>query len=144
LQEAEHLKRCALVRQPIDLDALLTAARHDAAGALSIFVGAVRDHAHGRTVEAIDYSAYEPMAETVLLAIADECGERWPGVSLYCHHRIGHLVVGDDAVAIVASSPHRAEAFAACRHAIERIKEDCPIWKKEWGEDGASWVSPRP
>jgi molybdopterin synthase catalytic subunit len=133
-----------LVDQPIDVAALIAAARRSDAGALAIFIGAVRDHADGKKVSAIDYSAYAPMATKVLQNIAQECSELWPGVELFCEHRIGHLKVGDDAVVIVASSAHRAEAFAACRHAIERIKDDCPIWKKEWGEDGASWVSPRP
>jgi molybdopterin synthase catalytic subunit len=133
-----------LVERPIDVAALIAAARRSDAGALSIFIGAVRDHAQGKKVSAIDYSAYAPMATKVLQSIAEECSTLWPGVELFCEHRIGHLKVGDDAVVIVASSAHRGEAFTACRHAIERIKADCPIWKKEWGEDGASWVSPRP
>ena len=133
-----------ITEEPLDLTALTRAARRSDAGALAIFVGTVRDHANGRAVQAIDYSAYRPMAEAVLAQIVTECGARWPEVSVLCHHRIGHLTIGDDAVIVVAAAAHRASAFEACRYTIERIKEDCPIWKKEFGEDGAVWVSPRP
>ena len=133
-----------LTEQPLDVSGLINAARRAHAGALAVFIGTIRDHAQNRAVTAIDYSAYESMAEAVLQTIEEECAKQWPDVYVLCHHRVGHLVVGDDAVVIVASSPHRSEAFEACRHVIERIKEDCPIWKKEWDEQGASWVSPRP
>ena len=133
-----------LTNSPIDVAALIDAARRTHAGALAVFIGTIRDHAQERSVTAIDYSAYESMAEAVLETIELECRTRWPDVFLICHHRVGHLIVGDDAVVIVTSSAHRAEAFEACRHVIERIKEDCPIWKKEWDANGASWVSPRP
>ena len=130
--------------KPLDLGLLIASARRDQAGALSIFVGSVRNHNDGQTVSAIDYSAYQPMAESILRSIREECADHWPQATVLCHHRIGHLVVGDDAVAVVVSAPHRKEAFEACRYVIERLKQDCPIWKKEWGDDGASWVSPRP
>ena len=130
--------------EPLNMEALIAAARRSEAGALSIFIGSVRNHSNGENVSAIDYSAYQPMAESVLETIRGECANRWPEAKVYCHHRIGHLVVGDDAVVIVISAPHRQTAFEACRYVIERLKKDCPIWKKEWGDDGASWVSPRP
>ena len=133
-----------ITEEPLDLTALTRAARRSDAGALAVFVGTVRDHANGYAVQAIDYSAYRPMAEAVLAQIVTECGTRWPEVTVLCHHRIGHLTIGDDAVIVVAAAAHRAPAFEACRYTIERIKEDCPIWKKEFGEDGAVWVSPRP
>ena len=129
---------------PLRVGDLIAAARREEAGALVLFIGTVRNHSNDQTVSAIDYSAYRPMAESVLKTIRRECAQKWPEAHVLCHHRIGHLVVGDDAVVIVVSAPHRHTAFEACRHIIERLKEDCPIWKKEWSDDGASWVSPRP
>jgi molybdopterin synthase catalytic subunit len=135
---------CCIVDAPLEPGVLIAAARRPEAGALAVFIGTIRDHDHGSAVQQIDYSAYTPMANRVLAEIAAEVAVRWPGTEIHCHHRVGRLQVGDDAVVIVASSAHRAEAFAACRHMIERIKEDCPIWKKQWGDDGASWSAPRP
>ena len=128
----------------LDLNALIAAARREEAGALSIFIGSVRNHSNQQNVSAIDYSAYYPMAESVLETIRIECADRWPKANVFCHHRTGHLVVGDDAVVIVVSAPHRQSAFEACRYVIERLKQDCPIWKKEWVDDAAAWISPRP
>ena len=138
------MPRIGITEEPIDIAAMIHKARRAEAGALSIFVGTVRNHAQGREVHAIDYSAYAPMAERIMAQIDEECRTQWPDAQVSIAHRVGHLTVGDDAVVIVVSAPHRDEAFQACRHTIERLKEDCPIWKKEWDADGASWVSPRP
>lgn len=90
----------------------------------------------------LEYSAYIPMAEKELERIAGEIARAHPGVTLDIRHRIGSLAVGDVAVAVAAASPHRAAAFAACRAGIEAVKARVPIWKKEFGPDGSSWVEP--
>lgn len=109
-------------------------------GAYLLFEGAVRNHHEGKAVESIFYDAYRPMAEKEIATIVGEVSVAFADVALGVVHRLGHLVVGDVSIAIVAASPHRAEAFAACRMAIDRIKETVPIWKKERGPDGEEWV----
>jgi molybdopterin synthase catalytic subunit len=112
-------------------------------GGVVLFVGTVREESAGQAVASLEYEAYGPMAERLLAAIAAECGERWPGTRVSVLHRTGRLGVGEVAVVIAAAAPHRAEAFAACRHAIERLKEDVPIWKRERAPDGSGgWVDP--
>ena len=86
------------------------------------------------------YEAYEPLAERSLKRIVDEAREQWPSVALAVHHRIGQLAIGEASVAIAAASPHRADAFAACRYAIERVKQIAPIWKREFFEGGDVWI----
>ncbi len=110
------------------------------AGAVASFVGTVRDRNQGRRVDRLEYEAYEPLAVKAFERIAAEAGERWPGARLAIHHRLGRLAVGEASVAIAAASPHRAEAFAACRYAIERIKQIAPIWKHEYFEGGDVWI----
>ena len=109
-------------------------------GAVVTFVGLVRNHNLGRTVRYLEYEGYEPLALRAFERIAAEVGERWPGVRMALHHRVGRLDVGDASVAIVAASPHRANAFAACRYAIERVKQIAPIWKREFFEGGDVWI----
>ena len=109
-------------------------------GAVTTFLGLVRDHNQGRRVQHLVYEAYEPLAERALTRIIDEAAGRWPSVSLAVHHRIGRLEIGEASVAIAAASPHRADAFAACRYAIERVKQIVPIWKHEYFEGGDVWI----
>lgn len=109
-------------------------------GAVVVFVGTVRDHARGHQVLRLEYEAYAPAAEKMLERIGQEIAGRWSVDRVAIVHRTGTLQVGDASVVIGVSSPHRAEAFDACRHAIERIKQIVPIWKKEWYEGGASWI----
>ena len=109
-------------------------------GAYVLFEGIVRDHHEGHAVESIYYDAYRPMAEKEMAKIAAEVESKVPGVALEVVHRLGHLAVGESSIAIVAASPHRAEAFEACRMTIDRIKQTVPIWKKEVGPDGEEWV----
>jgi molybdopterin synthase catalytic subunit len=123
--------------EPRDVEALVAAPD---AGAIVTFTGTVRDHARGRQVVALDYEAYEPAAEKMLARIGEEIRERWGIERVAIAHRIGYLTPGEASVVIAVASPHRAEAFDACRHAIERIKEIVPIWKKEHYADGAIWV----
>lgn len=100
-------------------------------GAVAVFVGVVRDETRGRTVSEIEYTAYETMAESELARIEAELAGELPHPSVRLLHRLGRLRVGEPSVAVIATAPHRAEAFAACREAIERIKTRVPIWKKE-------------
>jgi molybdopterin synthase catalytic subunit len=131
-----------LTTSPIDLAALLAETR-SSDGALCLFVGVVRDHNDGRATTAIQYEAYGPMAESEMARIAEGLARDFPAVKIGMKHRVGRLAVGDASVAIVAVSPHRADAFAACRAAIDRVKTTVPIWKKEFHPDGSSdWVDP--
>jgi molybdopterin synthase catalytic subunit len=111
-----------------------------AEGAVVSFVGLVRNHNMGRTVRYLEYEAYEPLARRAFERIADETAERWPDVRLALHHRIGRLEIGEASVAIVARSPHRRNAFAACRYTIERVKQIAPIWKREFFDGGEMWI----
>ena len=129
-----------LTDHPIDPRALVESVMRRSDGAYVLFEGVVRDHHEGKAVESIFYDAYRPMAEKEIETIVREVQAQFPDVALAVVHRLGHLVVGDASIAIVAASPHRAEAFAACRLVIDRIKETVPIWKKERGPDGEEWV----
>lgn len=131
-----------VTRDPLDPAALLAEARRDGDGGLTVFVGVVRDNADGRAVTEMEYEAYEPMAERELERIEEELSALHPGVRLVMRHRIGRLRVGEVAVVVAASAPHREEAFAACRAGIEEIKARVPVWKREWGPDGSVWVDP--
>jgi len=125
---------------PLDLAEAILAVSSDEAGALSVFVGTVRNHNEGLKVTLLEYQAYESMAEKQMAKIAQKIEAELPGVRLAALHRVGELSVGDSAVICVASSPHRHEAFVACRQLIDRIKEDVPVWKREHGPDGPYWV----
>jgi molybdopterin synthase catalytic subunit len=127
-----------LVREPIDVAALVAATPQD--GAVSVFVGVVRDTNAGRRVVRLDYEAYEEMALETMAEIAAEL-RRLHGVSeLRLVHRLGALQVGEVAVVVSVSAPHRAAAFAACRAAIDLLKSRAPIWKKEHYADGSQWL----
>lgn len=109
-------------------------------GAICSFVGTVRDHTGPHSVVALEYESYAEMAEKVMRGIGAEVCEKFPKARVAVLHRIGRLEVGEASVVIAVSSPHRAEAFEGCRHVIERLKEDAPIWKKEIRQDGSVWV----
>jgi molybdopterin synthase catalytic subunit len=109
-------------------------------GAVTTFLGVVRNHNAGRRVQYLEYEAFEPLALRAFELISEEVTRHWPGVRLALHHRIGRIDIGDASVAIAASSPHRAEAFSACRYAIERVKQIAPIWKREFFEGGDVWI----
>jgi molybdopterin synthase catalytic subunit len=111
-----------------------------ARGGIACFLGVVRDHHAGRAVASLEYSAYEPMAEAECARIAAEARARWQA-EVALEHRLGHLNIGDAAVAIAAAAPHRDAAFAACRYVIEEVKRRVPIWKRERFTDGTEmWV----
>lgn len=126
--------------QPIDAQATEAIVADPAAGAIVSFTGAVRNHARGQAVVALDYEAYPPAAEKMLTQIGDEIEAKWGLDRVAILHRTGLLKPGETSVVISISSAHRDEAFEAARYAIERIKEIVPIWKKEHYADGAIWV----
>jgi molybdopterin synthase catalytic subunit len=132
----------AIVRQPLELNRLLTALGHSDGGdgAVVTFLGLVRNHNLGRRVTYLEYEAYEPLVVKAFARIGDEARNRWPDARLEVQHRIGRIAVGEASVAIAAASPHRANAYAACRYAIERIKQIAPIWKREFFEGGDVWI----
>lgn len=109
-------------------------------GAIVTFYGLVRNHNQGRRVHYLEYEAYEPLALKTFARIDEEVRERWPGMRIALHHRTGRLEIGEASVAIVTASPHRADAFAACRYVIERVKQIVPVWKREYFEGGDVWI----
>jgi molybdopterin synthase catalytic subunit len=128
-----------LTTEPLDPLAAVTAVMTAADGAYVLFVGVVRDHAKGRRVTGLEYQTYAPMAEKQLTWVAATVRERWD-LACAIQHRYGPVPVGDAAVVVCVASPHRAEAFDACRFAIDTIKTEVPIWKKEFAEDGTFWI----
>lgn len=130
----------AVVDRPIDADAVRTAVEGPANGAVVLFHGTVRDHTADRRVTHLEYEAYAPMAEQQLAQIGDEVARRHGLSALACVHRVGRLTIGDVAVVVATSAPHRASALAAVEDYVRRLKEDVPIWKKEHFEGGAVWI----
>lgn len=132
--------RFRVTSDPLDVKAVTAIVSSADCGGVTTFIGLVRNENSGRRVLWLEYEAYAPLAEKTFARIDEEAGERWPSVGLAIHHRIGHIEIGDASVVIAAASPHRAEAFAACRYAIERIKQIAPIWKHEHFEGGEIWI----
>ena len=132
-----------LTRDPIDYHALTESIRSPHCGAVCLFLGTVRDLTDGKVTVALDYEAYPGMAEKKLSEIEADVRQRWPVGDIAMIHRLGHLEVGEISVAVAVSCPHRQQAFDACRHAIDRLKELVPIWKKEnWSDGTTEWVHP--
>jgi molybdopterin synthase catalytic subunit len=131
-----------LTRDPIDHAALTEAVRMPGCGAVVTFLGTVRDLTGEEVTVALEYEAYPPMAERKLHEIVEDLRARWPTGRVALVHRLGRLEVGEISVAVAASAPHRADAFEACRFAIDRLKEVVPIWKKDLGPGKAEWVHP--
>jgi molybdopterin synthase catalytic subunit len=132
-----------LTHEPIDFQALTDAVRRPGCGGVVLFLGTVRDRTGDEVTAALDYEAYPGMAEKKLAQVEEETRARWPVGDIALVHRLGHLPVGEISVAVAVACPHRAEAFEACRYAIDRLKEVVPIWKKENRPDGSSdWVHP--
>ncbi len=127
-----------LVRTPIDLPALGAPDPRD--GAVCLFVGVVRNENAGRAVARLEYEAYEEMALPLMEEIARETLAQFPVTRVELVHRLGSLAIGEPSVAVAVTSPHRAEAFAACRYAIDELKKRVPIWKKELYTDGSQWL----
>ena len=129
-----------VTERPLDPVAVASRVSADHDGAVTTFVGLVRDHNAGRRVLWLDYEAYAPLALKAFEQIAAEAAARWPDARLAIHHRTGRVAIGEASVAIAAAAPHRADAFAACRFAIERVKQIAPIWKHEHFEGGDVWI----
>ena len=130
----------AITTAPLETDALVRALDTSGVGAVVTFIGLVRDHNVGRRVLHLEYEAYDALARRGLDLIVAEASAQWPAVRLAIHHRTGRMEIGEASVAIAAASPHRADAFAASRYAIERIKQIVPIWKHEYFEGGDVWI----
>ena len=126
--------------EPLSLDEVVRAVTTEEHGGVVTFSGVVRRQSRGKTIVRLEYEAYRPMAERKLAEIGAELAAEQPGVRVAIVHRVGKLAVGDVAVVIAASAPHRAAAFDACRAAIDRLKESVPIWKKEIADDGEEWI----
>jgi MoaE-MoaD fusion protein len=129
-----------LSADPLSLDAVVDEVRSDRAGAIATFVGTTRVESRGRTVQHLDYEAYEGMAESVMAEIADALRQRYDVSEIAIHHRTGRVEIGDASVVIAVSAPHRQDALAACKDAIDTLKEQVPLWKKEVYEGGEEWI----
>ena len=129
-----------LSRQPLQYDEVIAAVSGPGQGGIVLVAGLVRDHNDGKQVVRLDYEAYDEMAVRKMAEIAARIEAEQPGVRVAMVHRVGSLQIGDLAVILAASAPHRGEAFAACRAAIEALKVEVPIWKKEFSPDGEEWL----
>src|SRR5262245_3715244 len=130
----------AVTSEPLDSDALAALLDAKGDGAVVTFAGLVRDHNQGRRVQFLEYEAYEPLAVRALQRIVDEARELWPGARVAVHHRLGRRGSGEASIVIAVASAHRADAFAACRYTIERVKQIVPIWKREHFDGGDVWL----
>jgi len=132
-----------LTHQPIDTTALIDGACHPHAGAVLLFLGTTRELTNGRQTVALDYEAYPEMAERRLAELETEARRRWPVIECMIVHRVGRVPPAEASVAIVVSTPHRREAFAAGEWLIDTLKKDVPIWKREeWADGSTEWVHP--
>lgn len=134
---------CAIRIAPLSLDEVYGLADDPANGAVVVMSGTVRNNTEGKAVVALEYQAYEPMALQVFQQITADIQTRWSDVTnVIIHHRVGRLYVGEISVLVAVGCPHRSEAFAACKYAIDTLKHTAPIWKKEhWADGSTSWVS---
>jgi molybdopterin synthase catalytic subunit len=132
-----------LTRTPISVDALLADVQGPERGGTCVFLGTVRNGPDESGVTAIEYSAYDAMAEEEIARMLAEAREQWPEARVALHHRLGMIPLGEASIGIAAAAPHRDEAFAACRYVIEEVKKRLPVWKKELRVDGTTiWVDP--
>jgi molybdopterin synthase catalytic subunit len=126
--------------EPLSLDRAVDEVRSDAAGAIATFTGTTRKESRGRSVSYLEYEAYEGMAEDTMAEIAGDLKERYSLSAVAIHHRVGRVDIGETSVVIAVSAPHRQDALAACKDAIDRLKEHVPLWKKEVYEGGEEWI----
>jgi molybdopterin synthase catalytic subunit len=129
-----------LTEDPLSLDAVVDEVRSNSAGAIATFIGTTRVQSRGRTVLHLDYEAYEEMAEQVMAQIAADLKRRYDLGEIAIHHRTGRVEIGEASVVIAVSAPHRQDALAACKDAIDTLKEQVPLWKKEFYEGGEEWI----
>lgn len=133
-----------ITEKPIDIQKVINTASSLGAGAVNVFIGTVRNTAHGKNVLWLEYEAYEAMAVSEIRKIIDEAANRWPLLGWGVSHRVGTLKPGEVSVVVAVSSPHRQQSFEACQYIIDTLKEKAPIFKKEIFEDGEEWVSANP
>jgi molybdopterin synthase catalytic subunit len=129
-----------LSAEPLSLDAVVREVQRDEAGAIATFVGTTRNRSRGRDVRFLDYEAYEGMAEATMAELAAELKQRYRLLEVAVHHRVGRVDIGEASVMIAVSAPHRSDALAACKDAIDTLKQTVPLWKKEVYEGGEEWV----
>ncbi|QGQ47062.1 molybdenum cofactor biosynthesis protein MoaE [Metabacillus sediminilitoris] len=129
-----------IVNKPISIEAITKKVIRNEAGAVTTFVGTVREFTYGKRTLSLEYQAYEKMAVKMLEQIGKEINEKWKDAKVAITHRVGKLAISEIAVVIAVSTPHRKDAYEANEYAIERIKQIVPIWKKEIWEDGESWI----
>jgi molybdopterin synthase catalytic subunit len=129
-----------LTHDPLDRAALVAATTHSSVGGIVVFEGVVRDRARGKQIRYLEYETYEEMAREQIVTIINNAQQRWGVERVAVAHRFGRLEIGEASVIIVVASPHRTEAFEACRYIIDTLKETVPIWKKEVATDGEAWV----
>ncbi len=129
-----------LTREPLNRDALIAAVSHPSIGGIVVFEGVVRDNARGKDVRYLEYDMYEEMAQQQIRAIIIEAQQRWGVEHVAVAHRFGRLEIGEASVIIVVATPHRGDAFEACRYIIDTLKTTVPIWKKEVATNGEEWV----
>lgn len=133
-------KMFEIVEAPISVENLIKKVQHRNAGAITTFIGSVRELTNEKRTIYLEYQAYIPMAEKMLAEIGNEIQSKWPDTRVAISHRIGSLDISEKAVVIVVSAPHRRAAYQANEYAIERIKQIVPIWKKEQWADGQAWI----
>lgn len=132
-----------LQENAIDYHALTEAVRSNQSGAVCLFLGTVREMTQGQRTQSLTYEAHPHLAEKLMLQVEQETRQQWPLYEIILVHRTGHLPLGEISVAVAVSSGHREQAFAACRFAIDRLKEIVPIWKQEhWADGRTEWVHP--
>lgn len=129
-----------LSEDALSLDSVVREVASEEAGAIATFSGTTRVHSRGRTVEHLDYEAYEGMAEAVMERIAQDLTSKYDLCEVAIHHRVGRVGIGDTSVVIAVSAPHRQDALRACHEAIDRLKEEVPLWKKEVYQGGEEWI----
>ncbi len=129
-----------LTREPLERDALVAAVSHPSVGGIVVFEGVVRDNARGKQVRYLEYDVYEQMAEQQIRMIIAQAQQQWGIERVAVAHRFGRLEIGEASVIVVVATPHRGEAFDACRYIIDTLKATVPIWKKEVATNGEEWV----
>lgn len=130
--------------QPLDINQITQLAHSPEAGAVNVFVGTVRGNTQKKKVVRLEYEAYEPMAVSEIQKICEAAKLKWPIQKIVVSHRVGILTVGEVAVVVAVSTPHRKESFEACQFIIDSLKQTVPIWKKEIFEGGEEWISAHP
>lgn len=130
----------SITHDPLDRNALITAVTHPSVGGIVVFEGVVRDNARGKQIRYLEYDVYPEMATSQIRTIVAEAERRWGVDRVAVAHRVGRLEIGEASVIVAVATPHRAEAFDACRYIIDTLKTTVPIWKKEVATDGEEWV----